>query len=79
MWTLADLNLFRKEPPTKEELMKNLAIMQLKKRNASAIEDKNVKPQDHAALKKDETGERASFPRYEDYEVMPGKPKNSKD
>lgn len=56
--------------------MKNLAIMQMKKRNAAALESKNQKPQDHAALKKDETGQRASFPRYEEYEVMPGKSKD---
>lgn len=49
--------------------------MQMKKRNAAALEDKNARPQDHAALKKDETGQRASFPRYDDYEVMPGQPK----
>lgn len=71
---------FRKEPPTEEELMKNLAIMQLKKKNAALLKDKNAPIQDHAALKKDETGQKAAFPSYDEYEVMPGKgPKNPKD
>lgn len=64
---------FRKEPPTDQELMKNLAIMQLKKKNAAALEDKFAVKQDHAALRKDETGQKASFPQYTDYEIMPGK------
>lgn len=71
---------FRKEPPTDQELMKNLAIIQMKKKNAAEIDDKFKKPQDHAALKKDQTGERADFPSYgNEYEIIPGreqKPKN---
>lgn len=54
--------------------------MQLKKKNAAMLEDKNAPPQDHAALKKDETGQRAAFPSYgDDYEKMPGQaPKRNK-
>ena len=60
--------------------MKNLAIIQMKKRNAALLDAKHQKPQDHAALKKDETGQRAAFPRYGDeYEIMPGKKLGSKD
>jgi hypothetical protein len=60
--------------------MKNLAIMQMKKKNAALLEGKNKPVQDHAALKKDETGQRAAFPRYNDeYEIMPGKKLGSKD
>jgi NADH dehydrogenase [ubiquinone] 1 alpha subcomplex assembly factor 2 len=64
---------FRKEPPTKEELLKNLAIMQLKKKNAALLDEKNAPKYDHAALKRDETGQKTSFPQYEEFEVMPGK------
>ena len=54
--------------------MKNLAIIHLKKKNAAQIDDKFAKPMDHAALKRDETGEKASFPNYgKEYEIMPGK------
>jgi hypothetical protein len=66
---------FRKEPPTDQELMKNLAIMQLKKKNAAALSSKNPVHQDHAALRKDETGQKASFPSYDEYEKVPGKAK----
>lgn len=70
---------FRKVPPTDDELRKNLAIMNLKKQNAALLKDKNAPIQDHAALKKDETGQKAAFPSYDEYEVMPGKgPKNPK-
>lgn len=60
--------------------MKNLAIMQLKKRNAALLDTKHGQKQDHAALKKDKMGQHAAFPSYDEYEVMPGKSsKNSKD
>lgn len=55
--------------------MKNLAIIQLKKKNAALLDDKFKQPQDHAALKKDETGQRAAFPRYEEFESSPGQDK----
>lgn len=60
--------------------MKNLAMMNLKKKNAALIDERLGRPQDHAALKKDETGQKAAFPKYgEDYETMPGEdPKGSK-
>lgn len=47
--------------------------MQLKKKNAALLDEKNVPKYDHAALKKDETGQKTSFPQYDDYEIMPGK------
>lgn len=66
-------NFYRKDPPTVEELTKNLAIMQMKKKNAALLDEKYGKPQDHASLKKNEITGRAEFPRYdEDFEVMPG-------
>lgn len=77
-FVLLKLISFRKEPPSDQELMKNLAIMQLKKKNAALVDEKYGKPLDHAALKKDETGQRAAFPSYDEYEVMPGSEKKSK-
>lgn len=58
--------------------MANLAIIQMKRKNAALLDEKFAKPQDHAALKKDSSGERADFPKYEEYEIMPGKEKISK-
>lgn len=47
--------------------------MQLKKKNAALLDEKHGQKQDHAALKKDQTGQKADFPSYDDYEKMPGK------
>lgn len=56
----------RKEPPSEEEVMKNLAIMQIKKKNAIAVEAKAGKV---VPMKKGiET-----FPRRDEYETVPGK------
>jgi hypothetical protein len=74
-------HLFRQDPPTQEELLKNLAIMDMKKKNAAILEGKFEKPQDHASIKHDTATGRAAFPRYdEEYEIMPGsKPIKQKD
>lgn len=54
--------------------------MQLKKKNAALLEDKFATPKDHAALRKDETGQKAAFPQYgTEYEIQPGKKLGSKD
>ena len=51
--------------------MKNLAIIHLKKKNATQIDENFVKQMDHAALKRDGTGEKASFPNHDkEYEIM---------
>lgn len=56
----------RKEPPTEEEIAKNLAIMQMKKRNAIAVDAKAGKM---TPMKKGiET-----FPVRPEYEKVPGK------
>jgi NADH dehydrogenase [ubiquinone] 1 alpha subcomplex assembly factor 2 len=69
------LSIFRKEPPTQDELKKNLAIMQMKKHNAKLLDDKfgtGNEGKDHASLKSNEKG-KAEFPRYdEDFESVPG-------
>ncbi|XP_001864709.2 NADH dehydrogenase [ubiquinone] 1 alpha subcomplex assembly factor 2 [Culex quinquefasciatus] len=67
----------RKEPPTEQELLRNLAIMKLKEKNAAELEAKHAKPKDLTELEKNPTG-MGSFPQYEDYEVMPGKGKREK-
>lgn len=64
----------RKEPPPEAEVLKNLAIMQLKKKNAAELEAKYSKGADNQLLPKDVKGPQ-SFPQYEDYEIMPGKPR----
>lgn len=67
----------RKEPPTAEELMRNLAIMKMKERNAAELEAKYSKAADSAELQKTPTG-MGSFPQYDEYEIMPGKKKHEK-
>uniref|UniRef100_A0A1Q3FLC0 Putative mimitin mitochondrial n=2 Tax=Culex tarsalis TaxID=7177 RepID=A0A1Q3FLC0_CULTA len=67
----------RKEPPTEEELLRNLAIMRMKEKNAAELEAKHAKPKDLTELEKNTTG-MGSFPQYDDYEVMPGKGKREK-
>ncbi|XP_058837768.1 NADH dehydrogenase [ubiquinone] 1 alpha subcomplex assembly factor 2-like [Topomyia yanbarensis] len=67
----------RKEPPTAEELTRNLAIMKMKERNAAKLDEKYGKKKDVDELEKRTTG-MGSFPEYEEYEVMPGKGKREK-
>ncbi|XP_052861440.1 NADH dehydrogenase [ubiquinone] 1 alpha subcomplex assembly factor 2 [Anopheles cruzii] len=67
----------RREPPTQEELLKNLAIMKMKERNAAELEAKYSKAKDTQALEQQKTG-MGSFPQYDEYEVMPGKGKHEK-
>lgn len=67
---------FRKEPPTNEELKKNLAMMHMKKKNADLLDEKHLQSKaqshDQLALQRDASG-RAEFPKYEnEYEQMPG-------
>lgn len=68
----------RLTPPTEEELNKNLAIAQMKKINAAALEGKADVDRGHTIQIEDEKGY-GSFPKYDEYEVMPGKPKNKPD
>lgn len=67
----------RKEPPTEQELMRNLAIMKMKERNAAELDAKFEKKKDVTELDKKTTG-MGSFPRYDEYEIMPGKGKGDK-
>lgn len=60
-------------------MLKNLAIMQMKKKNAAELDAKFPSKKDHAALRRDETGEKAAFPSYNEFEVMPGAAKRPKE
>lgn len=64
----------RKAPPSEEEVLKNLAIMQMKKKNAAELEAKYAKPGDEKLLQKEIKGSQ-SFPQYEEFEIQPGKPR----
>ena len=59
----------RDVPPSEEELLRNLAIMEQKKVNAKEIEQ-NI-------LEKEVKGI-ASFPKHTEYEIMPGKEQEKK-
>lgn len=56
----------RQEPPSEEEVMRNLAIMEMKKRNAVAVDAKGSKPKPLAKGME-------SFPKRPEYEIVPGK------
>ncbi|KAF5277352.1 hypothetical protein FQA39_LY06165 [Lamprigera yunnana] len=60
------LRFRRSDPPTEQELLQNLRIMQLKKKNAIEVEKKAGKPT--PMLKGMET-----FPQRPEYEIVPGK------
>lgn len=62
------------EPPTHEELLKNLAIIQMKQINSAKLDKLHGKTIDESAnLPKEEKGF-ASFPKYgKEYETVPGK------
>lgn len=62
----------RRNPPTEDEVMKNLAIMQMKKKNAIEIDKQG------GQMTPMETGFE-SFPKYSDYENVPGKFSEGKD
>ncbi|KAJ8921640.1 hypothetical protein NQ315_010549 [Exocentrus adspersus] len=59
------LRMRRKEPPSEEEIMKNLAIMQMKKKNAVEIDANAGKV---TPMKKGVE----TFPKRYEYEVVPG-------
>lgn len=60
---------FSKEPPTDDELRKNLAIMQMKKINAAKLDEQYGKPEPQKV-----TGS-SSFPVYKEYETVAGNKK----
>lgn len=62
----------RDNAPTKEELVKNLSIMDIKKRNAAKLDAEHAKIKDTSLLEKEQKG-MGSFPKYKEYESIPGK------
>ncbi|EDW36810.1 GL25860 [Drosophila persimilis] len=64
----------REEPPTREELVKNLQIMDMKKRNAAELDATYAKAKDEKAMPKQVEGQTiGTFPKYKDYEFIPGR------
>ncbi|CAD6998464.1 NADH dehydrogenase [ubiquinone] 1 alpha subcomplex assembly factor 2 [Ceratitis capitata] len=63
----------RDEPPTREELVRNLSIMEMKQRNAAELEGSYGEKDDKGQVlpKKRETI--GTFPKYNEYEIIPGK------
>ncbi|XP_061402570.1 NADH dehydrogenase [ubiquinone] 1 alpha subcomplex assembly factor 2 [Musca vetustissima] len=62
----------REEPPSREELVRNLQIMDMKKRNAVELEEKyGEKDAKGKLIQPQETYN--TFPKYNDYEIIPGK------
>lgn len=64
----------RKTPPEEEEVLKNLALMKQKKENAKEIAMRETSVKSENLLQKEIKG-MESFPKYEEYEIMPGKGK----
>ncbi|XP_055381801.1 NADH dehydrogenase [ubiquinone] 1 alpha subcomplex assembly factor 2 [Condylostylus longicornis] len=67
----------RVDPPTKEELVRNLSIMEMKRRNAAKLDEVYGKKKDEFEVPKDSKG-RSSFPTYDEYEIIPGKDPNKR-
>lgn len=69
----------RDDPPTREELAKNLQIMDMKKRNAAKLDAFYAKDKDAGAMPKQVEGETiGTYPKYGDYELIPGKNDHNK-
>ena len=66
----------RAEPPTEQEVMQSLAIAEMKKINAAKLEDARHAEMLKAGLDPSPPGiqdhEKTPFPKYNEYEVMPG-------
>ncbi|XP_075153009.1 NADH dehydrogenase [ubiquinone] 1 alpha subcomplex assembly factor 2 [Haematobia irritans] len=62
----------REDPPTKEELVRNLQIMDMKKRNAAELDEKYGK-KDAAGKLIPQQETIGTFPKYKEYEIIPSK------
>lgn len=67
----------RSIPPKEEEVLKNLAIMKQKKENAKEIALREASASERNILEKEIKG-MESFPKYDEYEIMPGKGQEKK-
>ncbi|XP_039952550.1 NADH dehydrogenase [ubiquinone] 1 alpha subcomplex assembly factor 2 [Bactrocera neohumeralis] len=63
----------RNEPPTREELVRNLSIMEMKQRNAAELEATYGAKDDTGQLLPKEKETIGTFPKYNEYEIIPGK------
>ena len=76
-------NCFRDDSPSDHEVIRSLALADLKKRNAAELDEKRLQeklaagetvtepqPMDH---------EKAYYPKYKEYEIMPGEGVNNED
>lgn len=68
----------RSQPPTETEVLSNYRLMLEKKKNAAEIDTKFKGVTEENLLPPDMKGMR-SFPKYNDYEVMPGKKVDKED
>ena len=75
--------IFRDDSPSDHEVIRSLALADLKKRNAAELDEKRLQeklaagetvtepqPMDH---------EKAYYPKYKEYEIMPGEGVNNED
>jgi NADH:ubiquinone oxidoreductase subunit len=67
----------RNIPPKEEEVQRNLAIMKQKKENAKEIALRETRVNEKNILEKEIRG-MESFPKYDEYEIMPGKEQEKK-
>lgn len=68
----------RKVPPTDEEVMKNYAIIQMKRKNAAELEVKYAKERGNLPIPELPKSGYESFPKYDDYETSPGQFRDKK-
>jgi NADH dehydrogenase [ubiquinone] 1 alpha subcomplex assembly factor 2 len=67
----------RNAPPGEEEVLRNLAIMKQKKENAKANAITEASGNEQSMLENEVKG-MESFPKYSEYEIMPGKKQEKK-
>lgn len=67
----------RNVPPKEEEVLRNLAIMKQKKENAKASAITETSGNEESMLQREIKGTE-SFPKYTEYEIMPGKGQGKK-
>lgn len=60
------MHFYRQDPPTEEEVQKNLAIIKMKQKNAAILEAKYAKERGEVAQVSDVKG-KDSFPKYDEY------------
>lgn len=67
------LRFRREEPPTREELVRNLQIMEMKKKNAAELDVKYGEKDVQGKVVEKVPETIGTFPKYKEYEIIPGK------